>query len=76
MQAAVIQNHENVNVRNIGQGEAQHKKYKRLNLVAVRDATDQMSNCCYILGQYKTSGKICCTKSGLTGLACTQTLCI
>jgi hypothetical protein len=31
-QAEVIQNHENANVRNIGQGEAQHGKYKRLKL--------------------------------------------
>jgi hypothetical protein len=31
-QAEVIQNHENANVRNIGQGEARHKKYKRLKL--------------------------------------------
>jgi hypothetical protein len=31
-QAEVIQNHLNPNVRNIGQGEAQHKKYKRLKL--------------------------------------------
>jgi hypothetical protein len=31
-QAEVIQNHENANVRNIGQGEALHRKYKRLNL--------------------------------------------
>jgi hypothetical protein len=29
-QAEVIQNHENVNVRKIGQGEARHRKYKRL----------------------------------------------
>jgi hypothetical protein len=29
-QAEVIQNHENANVRNIGQGEAQHRKHKRL----------------------------------------------
>jgi hypothetical protein len=30
----VIQNHENANVRNIGQGEARHRKYsyKRLKL--------------------------------------------
>jgi hypothetical protein len=27
-QAEVIQNHENVNVHNIGQGEVQHRKYK------------------------------------------------
>jgi hypothetical protein len=31
-QAEVIQNHENVNVRNIGQGEARHRKYQRLKL--------------------------------------------
>jgi hypothetical protein len=28
----VTQNHENANVRNIGQGEARHTKYKRLKL--------------------------------------------
>jgi hypothetical protein len=32
-QAEVIQNHDNDNVRNIGQGEARHRKYKRLKLV-------------------------------------------
>jgi hypothetical protein len=32
-QAEVIENHENENVRNIGQGEARHhRKYKRLKL--------------------------------------------
>jgi hypothetical protein len=31
-QAEVIQNHENGNVRYIEQGEARHRKYKRLNL--------------------------------------------
>jgi hypothetical protein len=31
-QAEVILNHENENVRCIGQGEAQHRKYKRLKL--------------------------------------------
>jgi hypothetical protein len=31
-QAEVIQNHVNPNIRNIGQGEAQHRKYKRLKL--------------------------------------------
>jgi hypothetical protein len=30
--AEVIQNHHNENVRNIGQGEAQDRKYKRLKL--------------------------------------------
>jgi hypothetical protein len=32
-QAEVIQNHENENVRYIGQDEARHRKYKRLKLV-------------------------------------------
>jgi hypothetical protein len=31
-QAEVIQNHENAEVRNIGQGEPRHRKYKRLKL--------------------------------------------
>jgi hypothetical protein len=30
--AEVIQNHENEHVRGIGQGEARHRKYKRLKL--------------------------------------------
>jgi hypothetical protein len=31
-QSEVIQNYENENVRSIGQGEAKHRKYKRLKL--------------------------------------------
>jgi hypothetical protein len=31
-QSEVIRNHENENVRNIGQGEPRHRKYKRLKL--------------------------------------------
>jgi hypothetical protein len=31
-QAEVIENHENANVRHIGQGEPRHGKYKRLKL--------------------------------------------
>jgi hypothetical protein len=31
-QAKIIQHHENIHVRNIWQGEARHKKYKRLKL--------------------------------------------
>jgi hypothetical protein len=31
-QAEAIQNHENANVLNIGQGEARHRNYKRLKL--------------------------------------------
>jgi hypothetical protein len=31
-QAEVIQNHENENVHYTGQGEARHRKYKRLKL--------------------------------------------
>jgi hypothetical protein len=32
-QAEVIQNHDNENFRNIGQGEARHRKYKWLKVV-------------------------------------------
>jgi hypothetical protein len=42
-QAEVIQNHENANVRNIGQGEARHRKYKRLKLGGVQ-AYDRSSD--------------------------------
>jgi hypothetical protein len=31
-QAEIVHNHENGNVRNIGQGEIPHRKYKRLKL--------------------------------------------
>jgi hypothetical protein len=31
-QAEVIQNHDNKNIHNIGQGEARHRGYKRLGL--------------------------------------------
>jgi hypothetical protein len=31
-QAEVVQNRDNENVRNIGQGKARHRKYKRLKL--------------------------------------------
>jgi hypothetical protein len=31
-QAEVIQNHENENILGVGQGEARHRKYKRLKL--------------------------------------------
>jgi hypothetical protein len=42
-QAEDIQNHENENVRNAGQGEARHRKYKRLNLAAVMRTTVQVT---------------------------------
>jgi hypothetical protein len=29
-QAQVIRRHENIHIRNIGQGEARHRKYKKL----------------------------------------------
>jgi hypothetical protein len=41
--AEAIQNHENANVRNIGQGEVRHRKHKRLKLVAAKPTTVQMS---------------------------------
>jgi hypothetical protein len=57
-QAKVIQNHVNPNVRNIGQGEAQHRKYKRLKLVggqAYDRSSDQpgLTEALYILYIYE-----------------------
>jgi len=71
--AEVIQNHENVNVHIIGQGEAQHTRYKKLKLGGGQ-AYDRSS----VLSCYSHSCKyilriMWCTKSGLTGLACTYT---
>jgi hypothetical protein len=40
-QATVILDHENVNILIIGQVVAQHRKYKRLELVVVRQTIDQ-----------------------------------
>jgi hypothetical protein len=42
-QVEVIQNHANENVRNIGQGEAGHRKYKWLKLGGVQHTTVQMT---------------------------------
>jgi hypothetical protein len=55
MQATVIQSDENVNVRNIVQDQALHRKYKfqalwRLQLM-------KCLGCCYILGHYTISGQ-------------------
>jgi hypothetical protein len=42
-QAEIIHNHENENVRNIGQGETPHRKYNRLKYAAVICTTIQVS---------------------------------
>jgi hypothetical protein len=42
-QAEIIHNHENENVRNIGQSEIPHRKHKSLNLAAVFYTTVQVS---------------------------------
>jgi hypothetical protein len=42
-QATVIINHENVNIRNTGQGEARTESIKGLELVAVRHTIGQFS---------------------------------
>jgi hypothetical protein len=44
-QAEVIQNHENENVRNIGQCKAPHRKYKGSNLAAVMCTNVQVCCC-------------------------------
>jgi hypothetical protein len=42
-QAEVIQNHEKVHIRSIGQGEARHRQHKGLDLSAVNFTTVQMT---------------------------------
>jgi hypothetical protein len=42
-QAEVTQNHENEHVHGIGQGEARHKKYKRLKLGSGEASTVQVT---------------------------------
>jgi hypothetical protein len=44
-QAEVIQNHEQANVRNIGQGETRHRRYvyRGLNLAVVKHMTVQVT---------------------------------
>jgi hypothetical protein len=44
-QAEVILNHENPNVRTIGQGEARHRRHRGLNFAAVKPTTVQVSDC-------------------------------
>jgi hypothetical protein len=41
--AKVIQNHDNEDVRNNGQGESRHRKYKGLKLAAITFMTVQAS---------------------------------
>jgi hypothetical protein len=50
-QAAVILNHDVVNVHSIGQGEAQQRKEKDSSLVAVMHITECL-DCGHILGQH------------------------
>jgi hypothetical protein len=38
-QAEIVQNHENANVCDVGQGKSQHTKYKRLNLAPIKHTT-------------------------------------
>jgi hypothetical protein len=57
-EATLILNHENVNIRSIGQGEAQNRKYKRLEkfggwLAGIRSMN--CLDCDYVLGQYMNS---------------------
>jgi hypothetical protein len=42
-QAEVVQNYENANVRNIGQGEPRDRKYKDLTLAAAKRTTVQVT---------------------------------
>jgi hypothetical protein len=47
-QAEVILNHENPNVRAIGQGEPRHRKLRGLNFVADKTKIVQVSNCRFL----------------------------
>jgi len=65
-QAAIILNHENVNILNIGQGEARRRKYKKAETWWRSGALS--INCLdsgYNLEQCMNSSTICCTKPGL-----------
>jgi hypothetical protein len=57
-QAEVIQNHDNENFRRIGSGEAQHRKHKYPNLVAVKLTIVLMSKLPY---ENYSRGMACCT---------------
>jgi hypothetical protein len=46
-QAEIILNQVNPNERSTGQGEARHRKYKGLNLAAVRPTIIQPINCSF-----------------------------
>jgi hypothetical protein len=53
-QAKIIQNHGNVNARNIVQGEPQHRKFKRLKLGGgqVYDLSNCLDCCCSVSYKY------------------------
>jgi hypothetical protein len=57
-QAQVIQRHENIHVRNIGQDEARYRKHKRLKLGRCQ-AYDRFNLCCNL--NYSLQGIICST---------------
>jgi len=69
-QAEIIQNHDNVNVRNIGKTKPNIGRIKGSNLLAIRHTIIQVSK----LSQLYTVGVICCTMPGLTDLAFTYKL--
>jgi hypothetical protein len=50
-QAEVIQNHDNENIRNIGQGKARHREYKKLKLGGSQ-AYDRSNDDCHCSGSY------------------------
>jgi hypothetical protein len=60
-QAEVIQNHENEHVRGIVQGEARHRKYKRLKLGGGKLATVQVTKLS-LQHKIRKIGMICSVK--------------
>jgi hypothetical protein len=73
-QAEIILNHENPNVRAIGQGEPRHRKYKRPNLAADKPTTVQVSNCRF-LGLNKLRHKLLHYPALTDVPVCSRTLC-
>jgi hypothetical protein len=65
--AEVVQNHDNLNVRNVGKNEAKNRKFKRLRLGAGQAYVVQAYE---LPQQTKTLGIMCSKMPGLIGLEC------
>jgi hypothetical protein len=67
--ATVILNHENINIHNIGQGKARHRKYKGLKIGGGQAyGRSDVLDCGHILGQYMSNKHNLLYKIRLTSL--------